>query len=102
MRISDIFAASLVAPLVAAHGDHVPGAPQIFGLNPIGKLKSRNVFSGHAVAAAGPQLGPRKLNARQGGVDGRCGPEAGGASCDQGYCCSSAVCWLDSLTMDNV
>jgi len=89
MRFSGIAAASLVAPLVAAHGG-VPGAPKIFGLgpNPIAKLKSRNVFHGHAEAAR-PQ-GPQ-LNARQGGVDGQCGPAANGASCDAGFCCSPSV-----------
>ncbi|KAF2471961.1 glycoside hydrolase/deacetylase [Lindgomyces ingoldianus] len=89
MRFSEVFAVSLVVPLVAAHGNHIPGAPKIFGLNPIGKLKSRNVFNGHVARSALPQQAPG-LKARQGGVGGRCGAAAGGASCDSGYCCSSA------------
>ena len=87
MRFSELFAASLVAPLVAAHGG-IPGAPKIFGLAPndIAKLKSRNIFVGHAAPVGHPQ-GPQ-LHARQGGLGGQCGPVAGGASCDEGYCCS--------------
>ncbi|PVI05952.1 carbohydrate esterase family 4 protein, partial [Periconia macrospinosa] len=30
------------------------------------------------------------FNKRQGGVDGQCGPAAGGASCAAGYCCSGS------------
>ncbi|KAF2866825.1 chitin binding protein [Massariosphaeria phaeospora] len=90
MRFSEIIAASLVAPLVAAHGDHIPGAPKIFGLgpNPIQKLKGRAPLGGlaeHHAAHHGPQL-----HARQGGDGGRCGPAANGAKCADTYCCSSA------------
>lgn len=89
MRVSEILAASLVAPLVVAHGG-IPGAPKIFGLGPndIGKLRSRNILGGHAAPVPRFQHGPQ-LNARQGGAGGRCGPQFGGASCDEGYCCSS-------------
>ncbi|KAF2735444.1 chitin binding protein-like protein [Polyplosphaeria fusca] len=87
MRFSDVFAVALVAPLVAAHGDdHIPGAPKIFGLNPA-KLKNRNIFDGPV--RSNVQAGPR-LNARQGGVNGQCGPTVGGAKCAAGYCCSGA------------
>ncbi|KAF2255788.1 carbohydrate esterase family 4 protein [Trematosphaeria pertusa] len=92
MRFSEILAASslVAAPLVAAHGD-VPHAPKIWGLgpNPMQKLKGRNFAGPAARRAALPQHAPQ-LNKRQGGADGRCGPEGGGASCDEGYCCSSA------------
>jgi hypothetical protein len=55
-------------------------------------LKSRNVFERHVERAAEPQPKPaHQLNARQGGVDGRCGAAAGGACCDTGYCCSTEV-----------
>ncbi|KAF1831063.1 glycoside hydrolase/deacetylase [Decorospora gaudefroyi] len=91
MLFTGLFVASLVAPIckVAAHGD-LHGAPKIFGLGPrdVGKLKSRNILGGHAVVAR-PQQGAR-LSARQGGADGRCGPEFGCASCAEGYCCSGA------------
>ncbi|KAF2120461.1 hypothetical protein BDV96DRAFT_266726 [Lophiotrema nucula] len=86
MRFSEVLAASLVAPLVAAHGDHGAGIPKLFGLNP-GQLKSRNIFDGPV--RSNVQAGPR-LQARQGGVDGQCGSAASGASCAAGYCCSSA------------
>lgn len=91
MRFSEIFAASLVAPLVAAHGG-IPGAPKIFGLGQrdIGKLKSRDILGGHAAQIGGPNAGAQ-LRARQGGdADHRCGPTAGEASCAEGYCCSAS------------
>jgi hypothetical protein len=80
--------ASLVAPLVAAHGS-IPGAPKIFGLgrNAVADLKTRNIFAGHghrAAAHASP------LQARQGGLEGRCGKDFGCATCDEGYCCSTS------------
>jgi hypothetical protein len=90
MRLSEILAASLVAPLVAAHAG-IPGVPKIFGLPPkdIAALKSRNIFGGHHARSAYPAHGSR-LQARQGGnADGRCGKEFGCATCDEGYCCSS-------------
>ncbi|KAF2003312.1 carbohydrate esterase family 4 protein [Amniculicola lignicola CBS 123094] len=83
MRFSEIFAASSVATLVAAHG--LPGAPKVFGAPEIfGKHNSRtiprrNLHRGSHGA---------HLSARQGGVDGRCGAVANGASCAAGYCCS--------------
>jgi hypothetical protein len=93
MRFSNVIAASLVVPFVAAHGGvHVP---KIVGLggSKVANFKSRNVH-GHATRAMRTKQGA-KLNARQGGVDGRCGPEGAGASCDEGYCCSPEVCkWI--------
>ncbi|CAI9631283.1 unnamed protein product [Alternaria burnsii] len=89
MRFSGLYAAGLIAPLVAAHGDFP--VPKIVGLGPrdAGKLRARNILGGHATHAhvAGPE---HRLKARQGGADGRCGPENGGASCAEGYCCSVA------------
>lgn len=86
MRFSDILTASLVAPLVAAHGS-IPGAPKIFGL---GQLKSRNALEGHVRRDVSRQQGPT-LDKRQGGQDGRCGADFGDAICAPGYCCSVAV-----------
>ena len=85
MRFSDVLAASVVAPLVAAHGD-TPGAPKFFGMPK--HLRARNPWAGHNVAhAAGPVL-----QARQGGnAENRCGAAGGGASCAAGFCCSSEV-----------
>ena len=87
MRYSGLYAAALVAPLVAAHGGGDFPVPKIVGLGPreIGQLRSRNILGGHAAHVAGPNL---RLTARQGGIDGRCGPNNGGASCAEGYCCS--------------
>lgn len=89
MRFSELLAASLAAPLAAAHGG-IPGVPKIWGLpaRDVGRLKSRSIYGGHAEHAVvqGPQL-----HARQGGnAQGRCGPDGGGASCAAGYCCSGA------------
>lgn len=90
MRFSEIAAAALVAPLVAAHGGDIPGAPKVFGLPK--ELKARGPFAARAARhVAQPKQGPQ-LFARQGGVDGRCGPDFNGASCAEGYCCSGAVC----------
>lgn len=90
MRFSDVFAASLVAPLVAAHGG-IPGAPKIFGLVPkdVAMLKSRNLVGGHR-ARNSHSHSSHRLAARQGGLNGRCGPPGNGASCAEGYCCSAA------------
>jgi hypothetical protein len=88
MRFSDIFIASLVAPLVSAHGGDIPGAPRIFGMPR--QLKARSPLVGHQEAGMAIQ-GP-KLQTRQGGnKDGRCGTQGGGASCAAGFCCSSEV-----------
>jgi hypothetical protein len=90
MRVSHVIAASLVAPLVAAHGDHIPGAPKIFGLRDgLSKMRAKAAFNNHAKRVAQPAS--HQLESRQGGADGRCGAEFGGASCDPGFCCSSAV-----------
>ncbi|KAF2182165.1 carbohydrate esterase family 4 protein [Zopfia rhizophila CBS 207.26] len=89
MRFTEILAASLVAPLVAAHGDEIPHMPKIFGRNPIEGLRTRNAFQGHTARDVQPQQGS-SLKPRQGGVDGQCGPSVGGARCASGYCCSAA------------
>jgi hypothetical protein len=91
MHISNFFVVSLVTPLVAAHGEHIPGAPKVFGFaRGSGLLKTRQPSEGHAKRVVHPQEGHR-LSTRQGGLEGRCGTVAGGASCDADYCCSSAV-----------
>ena len=86
MRFTKLSAALLVAPLVAAHaGGHIPkivGA----GFKDLGRLRSRNILNGRNVEGAPEQ----HLNKRQGGADGRCGPVANGATCAEGYCCSTA------------
>ncbi|OAL47099.1 glycoside hydrolase/deacetylase [Pyrenochaeta sp. DS3sAY3a] len=85
MHISNVLAAVVVAPLVAAHGG-IPGAPSVFGL-------PRELRDGLPVKArtlrhvSEPKGG---LETRQGGQNGRCGPSFGGASCAAGYCCSGA------------
>ncbi|KAF2638126.1 glycoside hydrolase/deacetylase [Massarina eburnea CBS 473.64] len=87
MRFSEVLAATAaVAPLVAAHGD-IPGMPKIFGLGE-GALKPRDFGLRARRAASSGHV--HKFNKRQGGVDGRCGPEGNSAKCDDGYCCSSA------------
>jgi hypothetical protein len=88
MRFSDVLVASLVAPLVAAHGG-VPGAPRIFGLSDLKARASAPVTVRQLRHVAEPKRG--LLETRQGGQDGRCGPSFGGASCAQGYCCSGSV-----------
>ena len=98
MRFSDVFTASLVAPLVAAHGG-IPGAPKIFGLPE--DLKPRAPVAARVLRhAAEPKHG--LLETRQGGQNGRCGPSFGRASCAAGYCCSGAVCarqFIDSVLL---
>jgi hypothetical protein len=89
MRFSDIGILGLVAPLVAAHGDF-PGIPKIFGLPRDLEMEAR------AVAARRVLRHPTEekrgmLETRQGGQNGRCGPNFGGASCAAGYCCSGEV-----------
>jgi hypothetical protein len=92
MHFSNILAASLVAPLVAAHGD-IPGLPKVFGLPRDLEMEAK------AVAARRVLRHPTEerrdmLETRQGGQDGRCGPKFEGASCAAGYCCSGEVCWI--------
>jgi hypothetical protein len=88
MLFSDIFAASLVVPLVAAHGAEIQGAPKFFGMPK--SLRSRNLFSGHRNVG---HVAGHQLQARQGGnAENRCGTQGGGASCAAGFCCSSEVC----------
>jgi hypothetical protein len=87
MHFSNVLVASVVAPLVAAHGG-IPGAPKIFGLPQ--DLKDRAPTAARVLRhAAEPKRG--LLETRQGGQNGRCGPSFGGASCAAGYCCSGAV-----------
>jgi len=89
MRFSEVFAASSVASLVAAHGG-IQGAPKLFGLPSDVKIRNPTPRAARAAAAA---QGPHFLHARQGGDENnRCGPSFGGASCAAGYCCSGAVC----------
>lgn len=93
MHFSNVLVASVVAPLVAAHGE-IPGAPKIFGLP--NDLKARAPTTARVLRhAAEPKRG--LLETRQGGQNGRCGPSFGGASCSEGYCCSGAVGCVDIL-----
>ncbi|KAF2024409.1 glycoside hydrolase/deacetylase [Setomelanomma holmii] len=85
MRFSDCVVAAVVAPLVAAHGG-IPGAPKVFGLAK--DLKARAPTAARVLRhAAEPKHG--LLETRQGGQNGRCGPNFGVASCDAGFCCSA-------------
>jgi hypothetical protein len=88
MRCTQVSSALLFAALVSAHGI-LPGASYVFGCEPMDmrNLKSRFVIDGYTAQAASHREG-HNLHVRQGGVDGRCGSEAGGASCAEGYCCS--------------
>lgn len=89
MRFSEVLAASLVAPLVAAHGG-IQGAPKLFGLPNDVKIRTPSPRAARAAAAA--VQGPHQLLARQGGnANNRCGPSFGNAVCAAGYCCSEAV-----------
>jgi hypothetical protein len=84
MRFSEVVAASLVAPLVAAHG--MEGMPSIVGLPR--QLRASNPFAGYRggrAAHAGPVIRPRQS------TDGRCGPAGGNQNCADNECCSSAV-----------
>jgi hypothetical protein len=90
MRFSDIGIWGLVAPLVAAHGD-IPGMPKIFGLPRDLEMEARAVAARRVLRH--PAESKRDmLETRQGGQNGRCGPNFGGASCATGYCCSGEVC----------
>ena len=89
MRLSEILTVSLLTPVIAAHGG-IPGAPRIVGLSAddAAVLKTRNI----RYPARDPQSSHghgSQLQARQGGLDGRCGPSFGCATCAEGYCCSS-------------
>jgi hypothetical protein len=87
MHFSNILVASVVAPLVAAHGG-IPGAPKIFGLPK--DLKARAPTAPRVLRH--PTEAKRDmLETRQGGQNGRCGPNFGGASCAAGFCCSGEV-----------
>ncbi|KAI4661115.1 uncharacterized protein J4E79_004925 [Alternaria viburni] len=83
MRFSQVAAASLVAPLVAAHG--MEGMPRIVGLPR--QLRASNPLAGYSgghAAEAGPVIRPRQS------TDGRCGPDGGNQKCADNECCSSA------------
>ncbi|KAH9863964.1 hypothetical protein J1614_009897 [Plenodomus biglobosus] len=87
MRLSNLVSASLLAPLVAAHGG-IPGAPKLFGLpRDLDSLKAPTAARVLRHASE-PKRG--LLETRQGGQNGRCGPDFGRASCAAGYCCSGA------------
>ncbi|KAJ4380479.1 hypothetical protein N0V86_003834 [Didymella sp. IMI 355093] len=87
MRFSEVFAASSVASLVAAHGG-IQGAPKLFGLPNDVKIR---MPSPRAARAAAAMEGPHHLQARQGGdANNRCGPDFNNAVCAAGFCCSGA------------
>ncbi|KAF1834234.1 hypothetical protein BDW02DRAFT_579755 [Decorospora gaudefroyi] len=85
MRVAEVIAASLVAPLVAAHGG-MEGAPRIFGMPK--QLRASNPFAGYQARHAAHPV--RAVAARQ--VDGpeRCGPDNGNQVCAEGVCCSAS------------
>lgn len=84
MRFTDVLAASLVAPFVAAHGG-MEGAPKLVGLPR--ELRARNPFAAHQA--------PRHSNSHAGletrQEAGRCGPDGGNQVCAENECCSGAV-----------
>ncbi|KAH7399207.1 hypothetical protein DE146DRAFT_526203 [Phaeosphaeria sp. MPI-PUGE-AT-0046c] len=86
MHLSNVLVASVVAPLVAAHGG-IPGAPKIFGLP---RDLNAEVPTAPRVLRHAPAPKGGMLETRQGGQNGRCGPDFGGASCSAGFCCSGA------------
>lgn len=87
MRFSEVLAASVVVPIVAAHAG-IQGAPKLFGLPSDVRIRNPSPRAARAAAAA---QGPHQLLARQGGdANNRCGPSFGNAICAQGYCCSGA------------
>ncbi|KAF2855942.1 carbohydrate esterase family 4 protein [Plenodomus tracheiphilus IPT5] len=81
--LTNVLVASLVAPLVAAHGG-VEGAPKFFGLPK--NLRTRNPFAGHQVRHA--DFHKDGLHARQEADPEMCGKQGGGAVCAQDKCCS--------------
>jgi hypothetical protein len=94
MYWKNAIAISLAAlPLIEAHPNGAPGAPQILGRRSVQELRERVAAQGYpqkrsaeAAPAPAPANGP--LLPRQGNVDGQCGPGFG--SCAAGYCCSGA------------
>jgi len=114
MKLALLLASGLVVlpSLVAAHGDHIPGVPRIFGrrgINNVEDLKARaprdealEVVRRHQQMAAAEaleerasstvdeELTPHQIEERQAAnTAGQCGPGVG--SCAAGYCCSGAV-----------
>lgn len=86
MRFFEVFAASSVASLAAAHGG-IQGAPKLFGLPNDIKIRTPSPRAARAAAAQGPHY----LHARQGGdANNRCGASFGNAKCAAGFCCSGA------------
>lgn len=88
MRFSEALLASAAAiPFVAAHGTR--GLPKIWGMGPGVK---RDAFGPAAPRhASSASLKAREFSKRQANTDGQCGPNGGGASCADGYCCSPSV-----------
>lgn len=74
---------------MAAHGD-IPGMPKIFGLPKDIEMEARAVATRRVLRHPAEEKG-NMLETRQGGQNGRCGPNFGGASCAVGYCCSGEV-----------
>ncbi len=90
MHFSSVLAASLVAPLVAAHGG-VPGAPKVYGLP--SHLRARNPLAAHKAPRNPMPMPHRPLIGRQNGdAGGVCGPDNGGRVCLSTECCSPEVC----------
>jgi len=87
MRVADIVTASVIAPLVAAHGS-IEGAPKFFGLPK--QLRASNPFAGHQARHVAHPMG--SLNARQEADPDRCGPEFENQVCAESKCCSGSVC----------
>jgi hypothetical protein len=85
MRASEVIAASLVAPLVVAHGG-IEGAPRIFGMPK--QLRANNPFAGFQVPHAAHAASA--LNARQAAGPERCGPGNGDQVCGGNDCCSAS------------
>ena len=94
MHFASVLTASLVVPLIAAHGNgHFHAAPKIIGLprSNIGGLKNRNILGGHEAQNVSPRRGSKLVSRQAGGdAEGRCGKDFGCATCNPGYCCSTA------------
>ena len=96
MRFTDVIAASLVAPLVAAHGG-IEGAPRFFGLPK--DLRSRNPFAGHQVRNAAQHA--HEMQARQEADPERCGTQGNNQICAADKCCSPEVCLPTNFECSN-
>lgn len=92
MRYIEVFAATLLAPLVAAHSG-IPGLPKLVGSSSqdVREIRARSLKYPARAPQSPHGLGSdARLKGRQGGADGRCGPSVGCATCAEGYCCSPA------------